>query len=239
VFLNAALTAALDSIAERAADVRRAFTPGASPQHDDVATPSAKSDFTLDPLAVAAPDGAYFMVRDARGEYRYTRDGDFEIRDGRLTDRSGAAVCGVRAPGDDVTDLRVDAVDAALGRVLAARVEPDGTVIYQREAVDPRTGLRESQRVVAGRILLARFPSATRLESDGDLLRPPAGVEAQRGVPGGATFGTLLPMHRERSRINIDEGLVRLKEAYMRFEALAAAENAKGHLGKKAMDLLK
>lgn len=154
MFLNSALTAALDSIAERAADVRRAFTPGALPQHDDVATPAPKSDFTLDPLAVTAPDGAYFVVRDDRGEYRYTRDGDFEIRDGGLTDHSGAAVCGIRAPGGQITTMRVDAVDAALGRVSAARLEPDGALTYQREAIDPRNGVRESQRIVAGRIRL-------------------------------------------------------------------------------------
>ena len=239
MFLNSALTAALDNIAERAADVRRAFTPGALPQHDDVATPSSKSDFTLDPLAAAAPDGAYFVVRDDRGEYRYTRAGDFEIRDGRLTDRSGATVCGIRAPGGEVTTLRLDAVDVALGRVSGARIEPDGTLSYRRDAIDPRNGGRDSQRIVAGRVLLAGFPGATRLESDGDYLRPPAGVEPQRSLPGEGKFGTLEPMHRERSRINIDQGLARLKEAYIRFEALAAAENAKGRLGKTAMYLLK
>jgi flagellar basal body rod protein FlgG len=239
LFLNSALTAALDTIAERAADVRRAFTPGAFPQHDDVATPSPKSDFTLDPLAASAPDGAYFVVRDDRGEYRYTRAGDFEIRDGGLTDRTGMPVCGVRGPNGEVTTLRVDAVDAALGRASAARIEPDGTLSYRRDAIDPRNGARESQRIVAGRVLLAGFPGATRLESDGEHLRPPAGVEPQRGLPGEGQFGALQPMHRERSRIDVDQGLARLKEAYMRFEAIAAAENAKGHLGKTAMDLLK
>ena len=167
------------------------------------------------------------------------RAGDFEIRDGRLTDRSGATICGIRAPGGEVTALRVDAVDAALGRVSGARIEPDGTLSYRRDAIDPRNGARDSQRIVAGRVLLAEFPGATRLESDGEYLRPPAGVEPQRGLPGEGPFGTLQPMHRERSRINIDQGLARLKEAYMRFEALAAAENAKGRLGKTAMDLLK
>jgi flagellar basal body rod protein FlgG len=239
MFLNSALTAALDRVLERAADVRRAFTPGALPEHDDVATPAVKSDFTLDPLAVTAPDGAYFIVRDERGEYRYTRDGAFQIREGRLVNRSGGAVCGIRTPGGEIAALRVDAVDSALGRVSAARVGPDGTLTYRREAIDPRNGSREAQRIVAGRLLLARFPGATRLENDGELLRPPANVTAQRGLPGEKTFGMLLPMHRERSRIDIDESLARLKEAYISFEALAAAENAKGRLGKTAMDLLK
>ena len=239
MFLNAALTAALDNVAERAADVRRAFTPGALPQYDDVATPSPKSDFTLDPLAASAPDGAYFVVRDDRGEYRYTRAGDFEIRDGRLTDRSGATICGIRAPGGEVTALRVDAVDAALGRVSGARIEPDGTLSYRRDAIDPRNGARDSQRIVAGRVLLAEFPGATRLESDGEYLRPPAGVEPQRGLPGEGRSARCSRCTASAAGSTSIKAWPRLKEAYMRFEALAAAENAKGRLGKTAMDLLK
>jgi flagellar basal body rod protein FlgG len=238
MFLNSALTAALDRIAERASDVRRAFTPGALPEHDDVATPATKTDFTLDPLAVTAPDGAYFVIRDERGRYAYTRDGDFEFRDGRLVDRSGRTVCGARGTGDPV-DLRADAVDVSLGRIGGPHIESDGTVTYQREAIDPRNASRGTQRVVVGRILLARFPAATRLENNGGLLQPRSGVAPQRGLPGEEGFGSVVPMHRERSHIDIDESLARLKEAYMSFEAIAAAEHAKAHLGKTAIDLLK
>lgn len=46
-------------------------------------------------------------------------------------------------------------------------------------------------------------------------------------------------MRRERSRINVDESLARLKDAYLAFDALQAAEAAKAHVGKTAMDLLK
>ncbi len=46
-------------------------------------------------------------------------------------------------------------------------------------------------------------------------------------------------MHRERSRVDVDESLIRLKEAYLAFDALQAAEAARAHLGKTAMDLLK
>ena len=46
-------------------------------------------------------------------------------------------------------------------------------------------------------------------------------------------------MQRERSRVDVDESLARLKDAYLAFEALQAAEAAKGRLGKTAMDLLK
>ena len=238
--LSPALGAALDRIAERAADVRRAYTPGALPLHDDVATPGAASDFSLDPLAVAAPDGAYFIVTDERGRRSYTRDGSFTLLGGRLVTRGGDSVLGLRGPGDAPAPLTVDSVDESLGRMRDVAVEPDGTLTYRRETIDPRSGTRELQRASAGRIALARFPAGTRLETD-DAGRSvaPAGVAAREGVAGDGDFGALVPMHRERSRIDIDESLVRLKEAYLAFDALQAAEAANMHLGKTAMDLLK
>jgi flagellar basal body rod protein FlgG len=237
VFLNPTIGAALDRIAERAADVRRAFLPGAVPAHDDVAA-APSSEFTLDPLSVAPPDGAYFITSDSRGRPAYTRDGSFALRDGRLVDAAGAPVCGLR--GGTLVELRADPVDVALGRVNDPRIEPDGSFVYQRSTLDPRSGTRESQRVLVGRLALARFPAASRLESsDGDRLSAPPGVPAQTGLAGDGNFARLAPMQRERSRVNLDESLVRLDDAYITFDALQAAEAAKGHLGKTAMDLLK
>jgi len=239
MFLNAAMSAALDRITERAADVRRAFTPGAVPEHDDVLTSAASSDFTLDPLAVSAPDHAYFITTDDRGRTAYTRDGALSIRSGALVDGDGRSVCGVRATGDAPAGLCVDPVDQALGRVRDAHVERDGTFVYRRETIDPRTGARESQRVVVGRIALARFPGGTRLRGNGDELQAPAGVTPEIGLPGDGRFPPVVPMQRDRSRIDIDESLVRLKDAYLTFDALQAAEAAKSHAGKTAMDLVK
>ena len=94
--------------------------------------------------------------------------------------------------------------------------------------------------VVVGRIALARFPAGTRLEtSDGNHFIAPAGVVAQNGFATERGFAPLVPMHRERSRVDIDESLIRLKDAYLAFDALQAAEAARAHLGKTAMDLLK
>lgn len=240
MFLNPSLTGALDRIAERAADVRRAYTPGAVPQHDDVATPSSVSDFTLDPLSVVAPDGAYFLANDARATTSYTRDGAFTLRDGVLVDEGGRAILGRKAPGAPLAELRVDGVDRALGRVADASIEPDGAFAYYRNVVDPRTARRERQRVVVGRLALARFPAGTRLEiADGIPGRAPAGVTPVVGAPADGDFAALTPMRRERSRIDVDASLARLKEAYLAFDALQAAEMAKAHLGKTAMDLLK
>ncbi|HVR46236.1 MAG TPA: hypothetical protein VMT95_06330 [Candidatus Binatia bacterium] len=239
MFLNAAMSAALDRITDRAADVRRAFTPGAVPEHDDVLTPSAASDFALDPLVVSAPDHAYFITTDDRGTTSYTRDGSFALRNGTLVDGSGRPVCGVRAAGDAPAQLRVDPVDESLGRVREAHIERDGSFVYRRETIDPRTGTRESQRVVVGRLALARFPTGTRLGGDGDEMQAPPGVAPEIGLPGNERFAPLATMQRDRSRIDIDKSLIRLKDAYLAFDALQAAETAKAHLGKTAMDLVK
>lgn len=240
MFLSPSLTGALDRIAERAADVRRAYTPGATPQHDDVATPSSVSDFTVDPLCAVAPDASYFVATGEGAQNIYTRDGAFALRDGTLVDRDGHAVLGRRAPASSLAELRVDPVDRALGRVGAAAIESDGSFVYYRNLIDPRSANLEAQRVVVGRLALARFPAGTRLETaNGSVGRAPAGVTPQVGMPGDGTFEALTPMRRERSRIDVDESLARLKEAYLAFDALQAAEMAKAHLGKTAMDLLK
>jgi flagellar basal body rod protein FlgG len=239
MFLNPSLSTALDRIAERAADVRRAYTPGALPVHDDVAAAATVSDFTLDPLAVVAPDGAYFVTVDDGGRESYTRDGTLELRGGRLVDGSGHPILGARADGT-LSALAVDPVDEALGRVRDAAVERDGSFVYRREIVDPRSAVSGVQRIVAGLIALARFPAGTRLEStDGSHFVAPPGVIVQNGRASDGDFGALVPMRRERSRIDIDESLLRLKEAYLTFDALQAAEAAKAHLCKTAMDLLK
>jgi flagellar basal body rod protein FlgG len=240
MFLNPALGAALDRITERAEDVRRAFKPGTDARYDDVATARPSADSTLDPLSVSAADDLYFVTRNQREEVAYTRDGSFALRDGRLLDGEGEPVRGFAAPGKELSDLRIDAVDEALGRVSDPRIERDGSFVYGRVTVDPRSGARKTQRVLAGRIALARFPAGTRLATaDGSRCIPPPDVQPQLGIPGEVNFPALQPMHRERSRINLDESLVRLKDAYIAFDALRAAEQAKAHVGKTTMDLVK
>jgi flagellar basal body rod protein FlgG len=240
MFLNSSLTGALDRIAERAADVRRAYVPGATASHDDVASPGIISDFTLDPLAVVAPDGCYFVSSDDNDRRTYTRDGAFTIRDGSLVNVEGRPVLGMRAGSTVLTALRVDPVDDALGRVRDLSIDRDGTLSYRREYVDPRSGKRELQRVVAGTVVLARFPAGTRLATrDGSSRSAPENVAAEICRPEENGFPALQPMRRERGRIDVDGSLVRLKEAYLAFDALQAAEAAKAHLGKTAMDLLK
>lgn len=239
MFLNPNLGAALDRIEERAADVRRAFTAGAMPQRDDVATGRPATYSTLDPLSVSAPPDAYFVTRSPRGDIGYTRDGAFALRDGRLVDEGGNTLQRMTADGT-MADLTIDPVDSALSRTGDERIEPDGTLSYARGILEPRSGSRQMRRVGAGRLALARFPAGTRMESnDGLTYRPPIGVAAELYVPGADGIGALSAMRRDRSRVDVDRSLLRLKEAYMAFDALHAAESAKSNLGKTAMDLVK
>lgn len=234
------MSAALDAIAERAADVRLAFTPGAVPRRDDVATSASSSRFSLDPLSAAAPEGAYFITLDARGRAGYSRDGALAIAGGKLVDARGLPLLGRAAPGGPLAELRVDPVDAALGRARDARIEADGTFAYTRAAIDPRTGQRAVHDVHVGRVALARFPFGTKLDTaDGQRFYAPHGVVPHVGLAGDGTFDALEPMRRERSRVDLDVSLARLKDAYVAFDALAAAETAKDRFGKTAMDVVK
>jgi flagellar basal body rod protein FlgG len=239
VFLNPSLSAALDRIADRAADVRRAFTPGAVPSNDDVAS-SSPAAFTLDPLSVAAPGDTYFLVRTAGGDTAYTRDGAFHVAAGALLDAENRPVLGARTAGAPLSELRVDDVDAALNRARDARIGADGTLSYARTEIDPRSGRREMRRVAVGRIAIAKFPAATRLKTqDGTTSFAPQGVVPHVGMPGDDGLPAIAPMRRGGSGVHLDESLARLKAAYVAFDALTAAETAKSQFGKSAMDLVK
>jgi flagellar basal body rod protein FlgG len=240
VFLNSGLSAALDRIADRTADVRRAFTPGALPANGDVATGAARARFTLDPMSVQAPEGAYFVVGGDEGSRAFTRDGSFHFANGRLETEDGRPVLGRRQVDGPLEALCVDPVDAALGRIGSARVEQDGSVRYTRTTIDPRTGKRTNANVTIGRVAVARFPASTRLDSsDGGAFVPSHGAQAHIGMPADGTFAGLTPNRREESRVDIDRSLERLKDAYVAFDALAAAETARGRFGKTAMDVVK
>jgi flagellar basal body rod protein FlgG len=240
MFLNPSLSAALDRIAERAADVRRAFTPGAIPKNDDVAVSQTQTTFTLNPLSVAPPDDAYFLVLTAGGETAYTRDGTFHLASGTLVDERDRPVLGTREPGGPLTELRADEVDDALNRLRDVRIDGDGSFGYARAAIDPRSGRPELRRITIGRIAIAKFPAATRLTAqDANTALAPDGVVPHVGSPGEDGLPAITPMRRGGSGVYLDESLARLKAAYVAFDALTAAETAKSGLGKTAMDLVK
>lgn len=235
---DAAVDAAFARLGARQADAMRAYVPGATPMmagdaRDETAT------FSLDPLSVALPERAYAVVRGADGTALYTRDGTFRLRGGTLVDASGEAVQGVRADGS-LAPIRVDAADAAMGQTASLQIDADGVVSYRRATIDPRTGDRARRRVVAGRIALARFPAASRMEPvDALHARGPRDVAPHLGAPGDGSFGALQTHRRAGSRIDVDAALIALNEAYLSLDALVSVRAAKDATVKGAMDLLK
>jgi flagellar basal body rod protein FlgG len=238
--VNSATAQAFDTIAQRAQDVQASFTPGAQPSFDDAFIPGATSRAVPDPLSAAAPPDAYFVCTDERGRTMYTRDGALQLRDGTITGADGRPVLGFSGAATALSELHVDAVDLALGRTRDLRIEADGSIMYDRSAMDPRSGAREVQSVIVGRVALARFPAATKLPvADQNHFLAPPGVVAHFGRPSDGSFDALAPMRREESRIDFERSLDRLHDAYVAFDALAAANKAKGSAGKTAMDLVK
>lgn len=240
MFINTATERSLDLISQRAADVYKAFTPGALPGHADVETNAPQSRAVLDPLAVSAPGNDYFMTFDERGRTTYTRDGQMRLVNGTFVGSNGRPMLGYSGDASAAAELKIDPVDDALGRIRNVRVEADGTVAYDRRTVDPRSGLAQMQRISIGRLALARFPAATKLTNAADgTVTPSPGVVPHLGRPADGNFGTLAPMRRDESRIDLNRSLERLHDAYVAFDALQAVHKAQGQTGKVAMDLLK
>jgi flagellar basal body rod protein FlgG len=239
MLISGATMRALDDIAVRERDVLQAYAPGAMPERSDVAKP-ASSLPALDPLSVAPPADAYFMTREKTGRTLFTRDGSFAIKDGAIVDAQGRAILGYPRRGAPLTPLCADAVDTALGFTRSARVEADGSVVYERTTIDPRTGQRELQIARIGQVALARFAPGTKLQAvDAQNFSAPLGIVPHTGVAGDGGFGAITPHTREGSGIDIDLGLQRLQEAYLALDAIRAAGKAQGGIEKTTMDLLK
>jgi flagellar basal body rod protein FlgG len=240
--IGASPVEAYERMLSRAHDLRDAFRAGAVPLNDDVRT-EAHVVPSADPLSVVPPPGAWFVTRGADGTRAYERDGALSLQDGVLRTASGAEVLGY--PGGDArgavaVPLRVPGVDAALGRAASARVEADGTVAYARDAIDPHTGARSVERVVLGRVALARFPAGTQpVRLDGGRVGAPKNVVPHYGTPGDGTFAPLATSSRDAGSIDIAAGVARLDESYRAFEALGAAVTAGARVQKTAVDLVK
>jgi len=229
---------ALARIEARAEDVRHIFEGGFEPGETRALDRSVVP--LLDPLSVVAPDGTYFTSAIGEGRLAFTRDGAFTFADGALRGRDGALILGFRDGTKKPVPLRADPLDVALGRISGAHIEPDGSLAYERSSVDPRSGERRLERVVVGRIALARFPAGTQpLRRDPTHVVAPPGVEATIGPAGGNGFGPLTIFARELGRLNPLAALDRLEEAYLAFDALRATRMADGGLERTALDLVK
>ena len=233
---------AYDRVASRAYDLREAFRAGSVPLNDDVrrephVVPSS------DPLSVVPPPNAWLVIRDRAGGRAYERDGSLTLADGVLRARDGAEVLGYprgEARGAVPVPLRIEPGEHALGRGADARIESDGTVAYTRAAIDPRNGARSFERIVLGRVALARFPAGTQpVRLGGARVGAPPGVVPHLGLPADGGFPPLAPSSRDAGSIDIAAGVARLDEAYRAFEALGAAVKSRSRTDKTAVDLVK
>ena len=233
---------AYERVAARAQDLRDAFRSGAVPFDDDVRT-APHVVRSADPLSAVPPPGAWLVTRGADGARAYERDGALSLADGVLRTRDGAEVLGY--PGGDArgavpVPLRAPDVDRALGRAADARLEADGTVAYTRAAIDPRTGARNAERVVLGRVALARFPAGTQTTRlDAARVAAPAGVVPHLGTPADGSFAPLATFSRDAGSIDVAAGVARLDEAYRAFEAIGAAVKARAGMQKTTVELVR
>jgi hypothetical protein len=190
-------------------------------------------------LSVVAPDGSYFVTENPGG-VSYSRDGSFTFDDGTLRARDGAPVLGYGNGTKQPMQLQADPLDVALRRVANPRIDRDGTLSYERSSLDPRTSERRFERVRIGRIALARFPAGTQpVRRDALHVVAPRGVTASLARPGESEFGFVTPFARDLGRVDMVAGLERLQEAYLCYQALHSAGQARVGLERSAMDLVK
>ncbi len=236
--IDPGIASSLSAIASRERDLRAAFIPGAVPENNDVFRP-ARDVRDLDATSASAPAGAYFVRRSDDGQRVYSRDGKIDVRADNVVDERGFAVLGMIGGSNECVPLRVDPVDAALGRVHNLRIDANGDVRYDRELIEPRTGEKIHQPILVGRVALARFPAGTILHAtDANHGVAPSGVLPHIGSAGDGTFAPLACAQRLGSSIDIDRGLERLQDAYLALDALQAAHKASGSIAKTTMGLI-
>ena len=209
--IPAATAEALSRIQARAQDVLRAYTPGGFALANDVNLNARAPERSGDPLSVAAPANAYFVVQSPSGSRAYTRDGGFVLDRGALRGSDGAALLGYPngdARGALAVPLMLQQKDVALGRCANVRIESDGTVSYTRPAIDPRTSERSVERVTVGKVALARFPAGTQpVRLDECHVGAPHGIIPHVGTPADGTFAGLATYARDTGAIDIDTSL--------------------------------
>ncbi len=189
-------------------------------------------------FTVRAPKGSFLIAGRENAAPEYVTQATLSLRGGALVDDRGAAILGYDRPGSSPHALHVDPVDVALGFAGTMRVDADGTISYQREEIDPRSGLSEIVDETIGKLALARFPqSAPPPLTSAGRFASPAGVTPLTGTPGDGTFERITGASLDQQRI--DTSFERLQDAYMAFDALRAAGKAHGSVEKTAMDLLK
>jgi hypothetical protein len=238
--IPAGITRAIEAVERRGEDLNLMFASGAQPNYADALRPE-RTETATSGLSVTLPPDAY-LVSGNPDRPAYTRDGVLSVRDGLLVASDGTPVLGF--PNDDRSgvprELRIERNDAILGRAQDLRIEADGTFGYGRTVVDPETLDAEVERVVVGRIALARFPAGTQLERAGDTqAKAPAGIVPYVGMPNDGSFSALVPQSRAIGRLDPDATISRLQDAYLALRALGAVERSRNGMVRDALDLVK
>ena len=238
--LSAGIARAIESVERRGEDLRMVFAEGAQPNFSDVIR-AERVEPSGDPLSIVVPPDALLIAGDPNRP-AYTLDGALQVRDGVLAGSDGTPVLGlVDSDRSGIPKpLRIDKNDLLLGRVQDLRIEPDGVFGYARTIIDPKTMQSTVERVVVGRIALARFPAGTRLERvDATHARPPSHLVPFVGSPNDGSFGSLYTSRRAVGRLDPDATVVRLQDAYLAMRALSAEERTRNAMIHGALDLVK
>jgi hypothetical protein len=230
----------LSHAADRFADARAMLAGGIARDADVRAWHPPQP--STDPLSVAAPRDTWFITQDARGERHYGRDGSLRItEDGsvRIGDEAALGTLDGGEPGV-LSAMRLPEPDHSLGRCIDVRIDADGTLAYRRIAVDPRSQERSSERVVVGRLALARFPAGTApIVLDATHVVPPQHVTPLVGYPSDGSFAALATSARDGGGVDVDAAIARLSDDYLALHALSAAQRASDSTDRTALDLVK
>jgi hypothetical protein len=242
--INPGPARALAELASRAQEMLHAYEPGYETADDQIRSATlARSEPALDPMSVAGPEGAYFIGMDPSGKTFFSRDGSFRVDGQNVGWSDGSAVIGYptgSAAGSAPQKIRIDPVDAALGRAGDPHIEADGSVVYTRTAVDPKNGKPRKERVVAGVVALARFPAGSAVAPiSASRVTSPAGSTPVLGTPGGKNFGTLVPKSRDLGSVDFETGLNQVREAFLALDAMSATARVDDRDAHVAMDLIK
>jgi hypothetical protein len=238
--MNLGIANAIENVDRRAEDLRMVFIGGAQPNFSDALRPE-RAELTNDPLSVALPSDAYFVAGDG-ARPAYTRDGALAVRDGVLESSDGTPVLGfVEGDASGVPRvLEIEKNDVLLGRAQDIRVEPDGVFGYARSVFDPKTGQSSVERVVVGRVALARFPAGTRLERiNATHVHAPTSTIPFVGSPNDGSFLPIETQRRALGRLDADVAVSRLQDAYLAMRALGTIERSQNAFARGAFDLLK
>ena len=196
--------------------------------------PTQQTGAALD-LAING-EGFFTKVSPVTGKTFFTRNGNFNLEGGFITDGQGNRLQVLPVDGaGNVTgttpqDAAVPAANAAGAELLSVTVKVDGSVVAAFE-----DGTSQS----VGKIALAGFVAPNGLLQLGGQDWQATGISGppSYGQPGAAKFGTMLSGSLEGSNVDIAEEMVGLITAQRYFQANAKAIDTATQLSQTIINL--